>query len=335
MKQHIPSADILRKYLANQCTEEERLLVDNWYRQMNIATTETFSSKDEQLLFQKILTQIADIEPVFVKPKSLITNLWFYASAAAAVFILIFGFYHFNTKHAVKLAVKQANQDSTAITYNNTQKKIIRYTLPDSSIVWLQPGAKLSCSAKFNHGKNRAVRFHGEGFFSVKRNVNRPFVIYSGELVTRVLGTSFNIKANENESTYQVSVVTGSVAVSSPNKKNKIETVVLKPKQQVVFEKANHAMMVNLLKEEKSHVESWQSVSLSFDETPMTEVARRLELAFQVRIEFLNPNIKNCRLKIDLNNQRLPEILEMLEILLNTSYEMNGNKITLTGEGCN
>jgi len=39
-------------------------------------------------------------------------------------------------------------------------------------------------------------------------------------------------------------------------------------------------------------------------------------------------------LKVDFNNQQLPEILEMIDVLLGTTYQMEGSTITLKGEGC-
>ncbi|MNL81759.1 hypothetical protein D3C87_2089610 [compost metagenome] len=66
----------------------------------------------------------------------------------------------------------------------------------------------------------------------------------------------------------------------------------------------------------------------------MSEVANRLQQTFRIKIEFANPHIKKCRLKVDFNNQRLPEILEMIETLLGTTYEIEGDKVTLKGEGC-
>ena len=332
MNPKLPSSEILKKYLANQCSEQERAMVDAWYQQLNSEAGETFSSSDEENLYERIQSQISETE-IIHEPQVLPLRK-FRIYAAAAVAVLCLGFvYTFSRKPQTNLAAKMP-ADSAWITFNNDKKKIIRYTLPDHSFVWLQPGAAVSHPLSFHTKTNREIRFHGEGFFDVTRDAKHPFVIYCGDLKTQVLGTSFNVKANENESTYKVSVVTGSVAVSTPSAENKIQQVVLKPEQQAIFEKATNNMTVNTVKNNKTNNENWQSVSLVFNETPMSEVANRLQQTFRIKIEFANPHIKKCRLKVDFNNQRLPEILEMIETLLGTTYEIEGDKVTLKGEGC-
>ena len=94
-------------------------------------------------------------------------------------------------------------------------------------------------------------------------------------------------------------------------------------------------MTVDVSRDNEIIDENWQSVSLVFDETPMSEVADRLQNTFRIKIEFANPAIKKCRLKVDFNNQKLPEILGMIETLLGTTYEIDGEKVILKGEGCN
>src|SRR3546814_8870970 len=64
----------------------------------------------------------------------------------------------------------------------------------------------------------------GEAFFEVTPDASSPFVVYSGDLVTRVVGTSFNIKAYRDGTTDEVSVFTGKVSVSLPNRAAGSET---------------------------------------------------------------------------------------------------------------
>lgn len=332
MNPKIPSSELLKKYLTGHCSAQERAMVDTWYRQLNNASDETFTSSDEENLYERIQLQISETDTAHKSPVLPLRSFRVYA--AAAVVLLCLGLiYIFSQKPDTTLADKTTT-DSSWITFRNNKKKIIRYTLPDLSLVWLQPGSAISHPVSFHSRIKREIRFQGEGFFDVTRDIKHPFIIYCGNLKTQVLGTSFNVKANTNESTYKVSVVTGSVAVSTSNPENKIQQVVLKPEQQAVFEKATNNMTVNLVKNNKENNENWQSVSLIFNETPMSEVASRLQQTFRIKIEFANPQIKKCRLKVDFNNQRLPEILDMIETLLGTTYEIEGEKVTLKGEGC-
>lgn len=335
MNSNIPSSQILKKYLANSCSNEERAVVDAWYQKLNLDAGEEFTPSDESELYQRIQNQIYEEESFSSEKTRIPFHIWTFVRAAAAVIILTFGFVYFFKIHSTNNTSENTNTDSSFVTFKNNQKKIIRYTLPDHSVVWLQPGAGLIHPKIFNLKKNREIRFSGEGFFDISHDKKHPFIVNCGSVKTQVLGTTFNIRANSNESTFKVSVVSGSVSVSTPNKKNKIETVVLRPKEQAVYEKKSQNMTVNTLKNTALNHENWQSASLVFDGTPMSEVADRLQMTFKIKIEFANLNIKKCRLKVDFNNQRLPEILDMIDILLGTTYEMDGSKITLKGEGCN
>lgn len=330
-----PSSQILKKYLANSCSDQERAIVDGWYQKLNIDSGEAFSTSEESELYQRIENQIHEAESSSLEKARIPFYIWTFIRAAAAVIILSFGFFYFFQIHSKNSTAVKITADSSLVTFKNNQKKIIRYALPDQSIVWLQPGASLIHPKDFKLKKNREICFSGEGFFDISHDKKHPFIVNCGSVKTQVLGTTFNIRANNDESTFQVSVITGSVSVSTPKGKNKIETVVLKPKEQAVYEKTSQNITVNLLENAASNKENWQSVSLAFDETPMSEVANRLQMTFKIKIEFANLNIKKCRLKVDFNNQRLPEILDMIDILLGTTYEIAGSRITFKGNGCN
>lgn len=333
MNSNIPSSEILKKYLANACSAEERAAVDVWYQQLNLDSSETFLQSDESELYQRIQNQIYEEEKISATTSTITTYIWTFVRAAAII-ILGLGFLYFFQNNLKDKDLAKINADSSFVTFRNNQKKTIRYPLPDHSIVWLQPGASLSHPKVFNLQKNREIRFSGEGFFDISHDKKHPFIVNCGSVKTQVLGTTFNVQANDNESTFKVSVVTGSVSVSTPSRENKIETVVLKPKEEAVYEKESQNMTVKVLEISALNHENWQSVSLAFDETPMSEVANRLQLTFKIKIEFANLNIKKCRLKVDFNNQRLPEILDMIDILLGTTYEIDGSKIIIKGEGC-
>lgn len=331
MKTQIPSAEVLKKYLANQCSEAERELIDSWYYRLDLHADENFADGDEVFLFERIQMQISNRETDFNRNILPLYSIWKYAASVAAILIIGFGLFYLLQKNTYSEYSKISQTDPNRITFKNKQKRILRYQLPDSTIVWMNPWATLSYSKSFTQNKTRETRFEGEGFFDVKRDKNHPFVIHTGNMQTTVLGTSFNVKANEDESVYEISVVTGSVEVST-GKKGK--TIILKPKQQAVFQKEDNHLTVHTMAENKPELENWETASLLFNETPMTEVAEKLEQTFKINIEFANPDIEKCRLKIDFENQRLPEILEMIEMLLGTTYQMKHDKVVFGGQGC-
>jgi hypothetical protein len=85
------------------------------------------------------------------------------------------------------------------------QKSLI--TLPDGSRVFLNSESSISYPEFFSKDK-REISLTGEAFFDVTRDENRPCIIHSGNVVTKVLGTSFNIQAFDGKDIL-VTVATG------------------------------------------------------------------------------------------------------------------------------
>jgi transmembrane sensor len=110
------------------------------------------------------------------------------------------------------------------------------YYLPDSSRITLDMNSRLTFPEKFTDSV-RMVTLTGEAFFDVKKNPLQPFIIKAGKSQIRVLGTSFNVRAYENEKSVQVTVVTGKVRFTSANKKGRVSSVDLTPQEHVVFSK--------------------------------------------------------------------------------------------------
>ena len=82
--------------------------------------------------------------------------------------------------------------------------------LPDSSLAILNKNSKLTYPKHFDED-NRIVKLEGESFFEVKRDPNHPFYVFTENTKTRVLGTSFNVKAYKNDPNTEVTVTSGKV----------------------------------------------------------------------------------------------------------------------------
>lgn len=99
------------------------------------------------------------------------------------------------------------------------------FTLSDGTRVWLNAKSELEFPVDFV-SRERIVKLNGEAYFEVAPNAERPFIVETGGMKTRVLGTSFNIQAYGNEQTFVTTLITGKVEVSLEEEK---KTVVLKP----------------------------------------------------------------------------------------------------------
>ncbi|MDZ7900573.1 MAG: FecR family protein [Arcicella sp.] len=319
--------EIIEKYLAHQCSEAEQMLVEAWYNSFehnsdgisHLSTTEQ----------NELINQVRENIERKIKPIQIYTPprwVW-YASSLAAILLIVVGLsFYFNTEKTTKSSHIQSDIPlSDWAKYENSSAKVLKISLPDGSTVWLQPKTQLS----YNQSDRvyRQVNLRGEAFFDVKRDENRPFLIYSGKMTTKVLGTSFNVKAYPETEKFEVSVVTGKVSVTNEAEKE----VFITPKQQVILETKTDNLTINEIPKDKTYY--WELASLSFDNSPMESVISSIEQNYNVTIE-LSPKLRGCRLSGNFTNQHLATILEIVCRSIEAEYVIDGDKVTLRGEGC-
>jgi transmembrane sensor len=319
--------EIIAKYLNNQCSEGEQVLVEAWYKSFenNPDGISDLSDDEQKELIQRVRQNInRKIKPVQIYTPQ--RWVWYVSSIAAILLVVIGLSFYFNPKSNNNLSrIKSDIPLSDWAKYDNSSAKILKIALPDGSTVWLQPKTQLS----YNQSDRvyRQVNLRGEAFFDVKRDEARPFLIYSGKMTTKVLGTSFNVKAYPETEKFEVSVVSGKVSVMNESEKE----VFITPKQQVVLENKSDVLIINDLPKDKTFY--WELASLTFDDTSMQNVVNNIEHNFNVKIN-LNPNLKNCRLSGNFDQEHLSTILEIICKSIDAEYVMDGQDIFLKGEGC-
>ena len=331
------SPQLLDKYLNNQCTDEERAMVEAWYASLRgkpdyldtLPADQQTKLQDET--FANIQSQLRiDEEPVVRKfPLGWITWL----AASVLVVMGIYFTYNYNTTPEVSIAkqIEKKGLDQV-IRFVNNEPRVVMHRLPDKSTVWMHSQSSISYPKEFDSDK-RIVTFSGEGFFDITKDKSRPFSIRSGELVIRVLGTSFNVKAPVKNKVFQVSVVTGRVEVSAPGKEQKQQLVVLQPKQEAFFETGSRRLVFSPVPVH-SKKEIYEPVTVVFKETPLNRAADQLEKRFDINIRLSNPEIASCLVTGDFEKEPLPAIMEMLCNSLEATYTMSGKTITIDALPC-
>ena len=184
----------------------------------------------EEKIFSRILRNIKKEKVHHVNTISFSPSLLKRAAAIAFFFILssgilyITGIFPARTRPAVwHEAVTSAGEKSVLV-------------LSDGSQVTLNADTKLKYPDRFN-GTNREVYLEGEGYFVVQHISVHPFVVHAGNLSTTVLGTTFNVSAYPESKTIAVSLLEGKVRVTSNEKGTVDKTVVLEPKEQLLYDK--------------------------------------------------------------------------------------------------
>lgn len=273
-------------------------------------------------------------------------NNWFSGVAAVLILSLLSGWlynYHIAPENSVLTYNELINENDEGLveqTNNSDKPQII--TLSDGSSVLLQPNSKLSYPKIFV-GNERKVYLSGEGFFEISKNPKKPFFVFANEIVTKVVGTSFRIKAYANQPNVEVVVRTGKVKVRSNQliANSKDELIVLLPNQALRFVRQNLTFnkITDITQDESlSHSASnIEQLGFEFTDIPVAQIFKTIEQAYLVKIDFPQAKLKDCYLTTSLSDQPLPEKLKIICKSLgnNTSYEMNGNQIIIISDGCN
>lgn len=321
----------IERYLKGDCTETESREIEDWYYSFE-ENPDYISGLDEEQqtelksrLQYAIRSRIRLSEasgPVRKLRTSVILKI-------AASLVIAFGLGYLAREN---LASKPAPENLTQL-IENTQQHLMRLTLPDTSTVWLYPGAIVEYQSFGND--TREIRLTGQAFFEITRDTLRPFLIHSTDFTTRVLGTSFQITARPEDSTASVLVKTGKVAVQvhTNGAAEKDNQVILTSTQKAVFSKARN----RLVKEtavSRPELTLWTARSLSFQNAPLPEVAEILSAEFGIAVHIEGQGMDSCTIRADFTDQNLPTIIELICKSVAAEYEMLDDQIFIFGEGC-
>lgn len=340
--------DLLDRYRSGTATPDERATVEAWYASLqgDVPFLSSLSEAERQHLqeqtFQAIRTKLGlPASETLTLPFQPQIDRWYrrpwvaIVGAAAAVLLVVFAWWFTRPPAPVQLGVRANNVTiPSEVRFVNQQPRIVARHLPDGTVIWLHPQAELRYPAMFQPDR-RSVRFAGEAFFDVAKDVHRPFLIQSGPMQIRVVGTSFNVRATPRQAIFEVAVVTGKVLVRStrPGERQSAAPVVLLPHQEVLYNVSTDQLTRYSLPVETRRP-IYEPVSVTFSDAPVKEVISQLEARFNVRIRAANDAVNACRLTADFTNQSLPAILELLCTSLDATYTMAGETVIINSDGC-
>lgn len=216
----------------------------------------------------------------------------------------------------------------------------IEIVLPDGSKITLSPSARITYPEVFDAEK-RELSLEGDGFFEISRKIKQPFFVYTRDVTTKVLGTSFSIQAGPNASSTKVKVVSGKVAVT-PSARESDSGVpqqpgfILTPNQMALFER-NPKKLVKTIVDSPQLLPATTQKPLSFHfmNTPAADVFNTLEAAYGIPIVWDPESLKNCTVTAPLGNETLYQKLELICKVLEASYDiLDGQIVINNSRGC-
>ncbi|HEY5511789.1 MAG TPA: FecR domain-containing protein [Prolixibacteraceae bacterium] len=182
--------------------------------------------------------------------------------------------------------------------------------LPDGSNVWLNAESTIKFKVPFDKS-TRDVSLCGEAYFEVKKNQDVPFVVKSGKVQVKVLGTKFNYKAFAKENNIEVVLAEGKVSLNTEGCAKGNEKI-MNPGDRAVFDKTANQTKITNGKIDKYI--AWHNGKMIFDETPMPEVATQLERWYGIEVIIEDPRINKYRITTTFENESLHQVLELLRL---------------------
>lgn len=217
---------------------------------------------------------------------------------------------------------------STFVDYVNNDKIAKLIKLEDGSMVVLSPNSKLHYPKKFAD-TIRAVKLEGEAFFEVQKNPSKPFVVYSDNLVTKVLGTSFTVSAFSGQKK-SVVVNTGRVQVSNQDSEQRIiSEEVITANQQVVLAKKDGGLEKQLLTVPLALSLEVAVRTFKFDNAPLGEIVAKLEEAYHVQINYNQEKYAKATVTASLGQLSLEEKIKMICKAIDADCNFNEGQITI------
>ncbi|WP_417014016.1 FecR family protein [Alistipes sp.] len=166
----------------------------------------------------------------------------------------------------------------------------VELLLSDGTKVWLNSRSRLEYPASFGRGSRR-VTLSGEGYFEVTHDRSKPFVVETAEFDVRVLGTTFNVYAYDNDrATFETALLEGSVEVAS--RSDATQRLVLRPDEAAVLSAGGRLMRTQVTDKGRFR---WTEGLISLNDVPFGELLTRFSDYFDIRILLKNPKLYDVR----------------------------------------
>lgn len=297
---------LMHSYIDGTCTAEERLWIEAWYK--NQSEKNHSDVPEEQMA--------AAQQQIWEKLRALrirrMMSVW--KIAAAVLFLLGTGYLLYVLLSGPRQIWKDLYAEGN-IPYH--------LQLPDGSDVWLNAGSHLRYPATFRGNERQVELVSGEVCVHATEDADRPFIITSGHLHTRVLGTIFNVRSYAGLPFIQVSVQEGKVAVTQDGDAN---PMILLPDERATLYTGIKGLVKDTV--EAAAISGWTTDQLLFNNERLDMIAVLLENKYNVHISFADTTLSAYKVTAGFAaKDSIQEVLEALSLANNLTYNRKGNNI--------
>ena len=335
-EEHHIDEELLIRFIVGETNDNESVLVQDWidFSDENKAQFEKiqkiWSATEDPLKVEPAkvnvdlawrnlkdrMDQYSEIEATHLGKQR---SLSFYIVRVAAVLfisVLVLSIYRYQSQQLNQVLL--VSSDST---FTNNP-------LPDGTLISLNQQTTIEYPVKFSKNERR-VKMSGEAFFIVKPDSVKPFIIEAQKAIITVLGTSFNVKALDDDNAVEVLVEEGLVQLSNPDLSQSTKLR--------VGEKGIYLKETNEVKKERdidSESLFWLNKTLLFRDTNLSVVFETLERLYDVTIKVENQGILDCQLTAKFSNESIDHIIDHISTIFDLEIVKDDKNILINGDGC-
>ncbi|WP_158795709.1 FecR family protein [Pedobacter sp. L105] len=321
--------ELLRAFWANSHKEEYDSSI--LFKNIQQRITSGDEAEEEELPLA-LYNKVAEEPIVYTQPAT--AGFGWIHQAAAALLLICFTFITCHTYFAYKkeLIVKETAKGVRSV-----------FTLKDGTQVRLNSDTRLEYPANFSDS-TRDVFLSGEAFFDVSKDKAHPFIIHTKDMDIKVVGTTFNVQAYENENSTEATLIHGAITVTLKDAAKK--QIFLKPSQKLVLTnlrnerrrtknaKQNATAVVRQLtyfKPDHSTVieTSWTENKLTFKNEDFSTLARSMERWYNIDINFQSETVKQLRFTGVIEKENINEALKALQLTEKFNFSMNDSTVSI------
>jgi transmembrane sensor len=322
--------NLLGRYFSGEASPAEAIELEEWLsaspenKQLfekisqlsgNLSSEEPCIVPDRSAFFQQIKDQFPQLHQPKVYSFKIIP-VWI---KIAASFLIVA-----SAALLFTLRLKKDQHDNTMAVTRQTQQAILHDTLPDGSTVTLNSYSQLQYPDQFiDH--SRELQLNGEAWFEVTANPLKPFVITTGPLRIKVIGTSFNVR--NGKETIEVSVKTGVVRMY-----NNLDSITIASGKKGIYNLYSHRF--NVIESFHSNEVAYATKIFNFENATLKEIIGQLQKAYGITIVINNKNLETCTMSSSFENKPIEYIFDVLAMTLNIQYRIEHKTVYISGNSC-
>jgi len=343
---------LLDRYQKGSCTDEERKAIEAWYDALQLGEQHPLPEQELEASLARVQGNLRDLiegrrviggeEDEFAGPGREAEfggagrgaafggagrerwlgvgrlgerRIWRTGVAAAVILFTVGSFWWFLALRGGGAGISASQDSITVITARGEARQIV---LPDGSSIQLNAGTVFSYPKRWAGGSRTVTLVKGEAYFQVVAQPGIPFIVRSGPIETKVLGTSFDIRAYDEVQPLQVAVLSGKVCVSEEGRPG---TVLEKGKLLRVGKGVDSF-------ENDEDVAAWKEGAFYFKDASFREIA--FEIGNRYNVEMVNKSKKQLWSYTGLfRSESLQEVIETICQTENLGYTFSNNAILI------